>query len=30
MGRNYETNRDGYVYSPKGMTDGTMNQLVMF
>jgi len=32
MGRNYEANRDGYVYvySPNGLTDGTMNQLVMF
>jgi len=32
MGRNYEANRDGYVYvySPNGMTEGTMNQLVMF
>ena len=31
MGRNYEANRDGYVYlySPNGNTDGTMNQLVM-
>lgn len=32
MGRNYEANRDGYVYvySQNGNTDGTMNQLVMF
>lgn len=32
MGRNYEANRDGYVYvyAPNGNTDGTMNQLVMF
>jgi hypothetical protein len=32
MGRNYEANRDGYVYvyAPNGITDGTMNQLVMF
>jgi hypothetical protein len=32
MGRNYEANRDGYVYvyAPNGATDGTMNQLVMF
>jgi len=32
MGKNYEYNRDGhiYVYSPNGMTDGTMNELVMF
>jgi hypothetical protein len=32
MGRNYEDNRDGfvYVYAPNGNTDGTMNQLVMF
>jgi hypothetical protein len=32
MGRNYEFNRDGYVYvyAPNGMVDGTMNQLVMF
>lgn len=31
MGRNYEYNRDGYVYvySPNGITDGTMNELVM-
>jgi hypothetical protein len=31
MGRNYEANRDGYVYiySPNGSADGTMNQLVM-
>jgi hypothetical protein len=32
MGRNYELNRDGYVYvySPNGNTEGTMNQMVMF
>lgn len=32
MGRNYELNRDGYVYvyAPNGVADGTMNQLVMF
>jgi hypothetical protein len=32
MGRNYELNRDGYVYvySPNGHSDGTMNELVMF
>jgi hypothetical protein len=32
MGRNYEHNRDGYVYvyAPNGNTEGTMNQLVMF
>ncbi|MFC4311600.1 hypothetical protein ACFPN2_21050 [Steroidobacter flavus] len=32
MGRNYEYNRDGYVYlySPNGNTEGTMNELVMF
>lgn len=32
MGRNYEHNRDGYVYvyAPNGTTDGTMNELVMF
>lgn len=32
MGRNYEANRDGYiyVYAPNGTTDGTMNELVMF
>lgn len=32
MGRNYEENRDGYVYvySPNGSIEGTMNQLVMF
>jgi hypothetical protein len=32
MGRNYELNKDGYVYiySPNGCEDGTMNQLVMF
>ncbi|MBI4166534.1 MAG: hypothetical protein HY508_12445 [Acidobacteria bacterium] len=32
MGRNYEGNRDGYVYvyAPNGANDGTMNQLVMF
>lgn len=32
MGRNYEANRDGYVYvyAPNGNTDGMMNQLVMF
>lgn len=32
MGRNYECNRDGFVYAyaPNGNTEGTMNQLVMF
>lgn len=32
MGKNYEHNRDGYVYvyAPNGNTDGTMNELVMF
>ncbi|NLS79200.1 MAG: DUF4185 domain-containing protein [Chloroflexi bacterium] len=32
MGRNYEHNRDGYVYvyAPNGNAEGTMNQLVMF
>ena len=32
MGRNYEHNKDGfiYVYAPNGNTDGTMNELVMF
>ncbi|HEU4721172.1 MAG TPA: DUF4185 domain-containing protein [Gemmatimonadaceae bacterium] len=32
MGRNYEANEDGYVYvfGPNGVTDGTMNELVMF
>jgi hypothetical protein len=32
MGRNYEDNRDGYVYvyAPNGNTEGTMNELVMF
>lgn len=32
MGRNYEHNRDGYiyVYAPNGNTEGTMNELVMF
>lgn len=31
MGKNYEHNRDGYVYiySPNGNTEGTMNQLVL-
>lgn len=31
MGRNYEYNRDGfvYIYAPNGNTEGTMNQLVM-
>jgi hypothetical protein len=31
MGRNYEENRDGYVYiySPNGSIDGTMNELVL-
>jgi len=31
MGRNYEHNRDGYVYvcAPNGNTEGTMNELVM-
>lgn len=31
MGKNYEKNRDGYVYiySPNGNTEGTMNQLVL-
>ena len=32
MGRNYEHNRDGYVYiyAPNGNEEGSMNQLVMF
>lgn len=32
MGKNYEHNRDGYIYAyaPNGNTDGTMNELVMF
>lgn len=32
MGRNYEHNRDGYVYvyAPNGNLEGTMNELVMF
>jgi hypothetical protein len=32
MGRNYEHNKDGYVYvyAPNGNAEGTMNQLVMF
>jgi hypothetical protein len=32
MGRNYELNRDGYMYAyaPNGATDGTMNQQVLF
>jgi hypothetical protein len=32
MGKNYAHNRDGfiYVYAPNGITDGTMNELVMF
>lgn len=32
MGKNYEHNKDGYVYvyAPNGNTDGTMNELVMF
>ena len=32
MGRNYEHNRDGYVYvyAPNGNREGTMNQMVMF
>lgn len=31
MGRDYEHNRDGYVYlyAPNGSTEGTMNQLVL-
>jgi len=31
MGRNYQHDRDGYVYiyAPNGNTDGTMNELVM-
>jgi hypothetical protein len=31
MGQGYRLNRDGYlyIYSPNGMTEGTMNQLVM-
>jgi hypothetical protein len=31
MGRNYEQNRDGYIYlyAPNGSRDGTMNQLVL-
>lgn len=32
MGKNYEHNRDGYlyVYGPNGTTEGTMNELVLF
>lgn len=32
MGRDYGLNRDGYVYiyGPNGITEGTMNELVMF
>jgi len=32
MGRNYQHNRDGYVYvcAPNGNVEGSMNQLVMF
>lgn len=32
MGRNYEYNRDGYVYvyAPNGNAEGTMNELAMF
>lgn len=32
MGKNYEHNRDGYiyVYAPNGNSEGTMNELVMF
>lgn len=32
MGKNYEHNRDGYVYvyAPNGNTEGSMNELVMF
>lgn len=32
MGRNYEHNKDGYVYvyGPNGNVDGTMNELVMY
>jgi hypothetical protein len=32
MGQDYGLNKDGYayVYSPNGLTDGTMNELVMF
>ena len=32
MGRDYEHNKDGYVYiySPNGNTEGAMNELVMF
>lgn len=32
MGRNYEHNRDGYVYvyGPNGNVDGVMNELVMY
>lgn len=32
MGKNYEFNRDGYVYvyAPNGNSDGRMNELVMF
>jgi hypothetical protein len=32
MGRGYRDNRDGYiyVYAPNGVTEGTMNELVMF
>jgi hypothetical protein len=31
MGKNYEHNRDGfvYIYSPNGATEGTMNQLAL-
>ena len=31
MGRNYEHNKDGYIYiyAPNGNEDGNMNQLVM-
>jgi hypothetical protein len=32
MGRNYEHNRDGYVYgyTPNGSTEGSMNEIVLF
>jgi hypothetical protein len=32
MGRDYQENRDGfaYAYAPNGITEGTMNEMVMF
>ncbi len=32
MGKGYELNKDGYVYvySPNGIVEGKMNELVMF